>query len=380
MSKILHVVNIYFVIPYFLGEQLIYFNNKGYQEYIACSSSHELSGYAKQMGFQYLEAPICRSISPVNDLKAVFKIYKYIKGKNIDIVTGHTPKGAIIAMAAAWMKKVPKRIYFRHGLVFETSHGLKRWLLVTIDKIASALATDIVNVSPSVMEKSIKYKLGTIKKNKILGNGTCNGIDVERFSRSDIAIDKVNELRSKYKIKIDDFVIGFTGRLVRDKGIIELIEAFNILNSENSNVKLLLVGMLEKRDALPQNIIDEIRNNKNIIDTGYVPYTDINRYYSIMNVFVLPSYREGFPTSVLEASAMEIPVLTTRETGCIDSIVDGETGFFIDHNSNSIYNAINKLIGDSELCTRLGHAGRAMVKDRFAQEYIWKEIEEKLYK
>lgn len=379
-SNILHVVNIFFVIPYFLGEQLRFFKSRGYKEYIACSSSNELSGYAEQMGFNYIEVPICRSISPINDLKAIFKIAKYIKKNNIDIVTGHTPKGAIIAMTAAWIRRVDKRIYFRHGLVFETSHGFKRWLLVTIDRLASALSTVIVNVSPSVMDKSIKYKLGTERKNKILGNGTCNGIDIDRFSRKNIDIAKVNILKNKYGINDCDFVIGFTGRLVRDKGIIELIDAFNHLHTENRNIKLLLVGMLEERDALPKATVDEIRNNKDIIDIGYVPYTDINLYYSLMNIFVLPSYREGFPTSVLEASSMGIPVLTTRETGCIDSIVDGETGLFISHNSDSIYNAIKYLMNNTEVCRRLGNAGQTMVKTKFAQEYIWKEIEEKLYK
>ena len=378
-KNILHVVNIFFVIPYFLGEQLRYFKSKGYKEHIACSPSSELSGYAQKMEFDFIEAPICRSISLIKDVKAIFQIANYIKKRNIDIVTGHTPKGAIIAMSAAWIKRVPKRIYFRHGLVFETSHGLKRWLLVSIDKIASALATDIVNVSPSVMEKSIDNKLGSKRKNIILGNGTCNGIDLDRFCRKNVDIERVNALKTKYEINDDDFVIGFTGRLVRDKGIIELIEAFRILHSQYPNTKLLLVGMLEERDALPQTVVDEIRNNKDIIDTGYVSYADINLYYAMMNVFVLPSYREGFPTSVLEASSMEIPVLTTRETGCVDSIVDGETGMFIDHNADSIYNAIKYLMSNPDICRSLGNAGQIMVKTKFDQEYIWKEIEEKLY-
>lgn len=377
--KILHVVNIYFVIPYFLGNQLKYFKNKGYQEHIICSPSDEMARYATAMGFEYLEFPVERKISIWNDLKAVWRTMCYIKKNNIDVVNGHTPKGGLIAMLAAWLTRRKVRIYFRHGLVYETSSGIKRALLMNIDRLASSLATKIVCVSPSVMRRSIEDKLAPACKQLILGNGTCNGINIERFSPSFLDAEEQKELRLKYGLKEEDFVIGYVGRMVRDKGIIELIEAFDGLSKVYNNVKILFVGMLEVRDALPLNIVDVIKNNSNIVHIGYVDYRQIQKYYGLMSVYVLPSYREGFPTSVLEASAMQLPVITTHATGCCDSVIEGKTGLFVNNNSNDLRCALETLIGNANLCKILGANGRKMVVDKFDERHIWTYIEE-LYK
>lgn len=377
--KLLHVVNIYFVIPYFLGNQLKYFKDKGYQEHIICSPSEEMAGYATEMGFQYREFPVERKISIGNDLKAVWKTMRYIRNNNIDVVTGHTPKGGLIAMLAAWLTCRKVRIYFRHGLVYETSKGIKRALLMNIDRLASALATKVVCVSPSVMRRSLEDKLAPASKQLILGNGTCNGINIERFSPSVLDASEQKELKRKYGFTEDDFVIGYVGRMVRDKGIIELIEAFDELCKVHKNVKILLVGMLEVRDELPKNVVDVINSNPNIIHTGYIDYRQIEKYYGLMSVYVLPSYREGFPTSVLEASAMQLPVVTTRVTGCCDSIIDGKTGLFVDNDSNDLCRALKTLIGDAALCKAMGEYGRKMVVDKFDERSIWTYIEA-LYK
>jgi glycosyltransferase involved in cell wall biosynthesis len=378
MSNILHVVNISFVIPYFLGKQLNYFVEKGYQEYIVCSPSHELDELAAKYSFEYKEVVVLRKVSIWQDLRAVSSTIKYIKEKHIDIVIGHTPKGGLIAMLASYIAGVPKRIYFRHGLVYETSHGLKRWLLIVIDKLVARLATKIICVSPSVCIKSLEDGLNSSEKQILLSRGTCNGIDINRFCQKSINKDLLNSLRMKLHVYNDAFVIGFTGRLVRDKGIIELIRAFHLLQEEYSNVVLLLVGMLEERDALPQDVVNIIKNDSNIINTGYVSNLGIEYYYALMNVFILPSYREGFPTSVLEASAMEIPVITTKVTGCIDSIIEGETGIYVKNNADSIAEAIRLFYKDTLLCRRWGQNGRKFVVDNFDQNIIWNEIE-KLY-
>lgn len=373
--KLLHVVNIYFVIPYFLGNQLKYFRDKGYEEHIICSPSNEIARYAAEMGFKYEQFPIERKISLFSDLKAVWKTICYIRRNKIDVVTGHTPKGGLIAMVAAWITHRKVRIYFRHGLVYETSKGLKRSLLINIDRLASALATKVVCVSPSVMRKSIEDKLASPQKQIILGNGTCNGINIDRFK----PLKPSDELRQKLGIDSEDFVIGYVGRLVRDKGIIELIEAFDLLCKKYINVKILLVGMLEIRDALPEDVIKTIYHNPNIINTGYIDNRTIEQYYALMNVYVLPSYREGFPVSVLEASAMELPVITTRVTGCCDSILEGKTGLFINNNSNDLLKALDKLYKNRQLCKFLGENGRKMVIEKFDEKVIWPYIEE-LYK
>lgn len=378
MHNILHVVNIYFVIPYFLGDQLLFFREKGYKEYIICSPSDEIKHYAKSHLFNYKEVSIERKISIWKDFKAILSTCRYIHKENITIVTGHTPKGALIAMIASFIMGTPIRIYFRHGLVYETATGFKRKLLVWMDRLTSKLATKIVCVSPSICKKSIEDHLNPFNKQLLLSKGTCNGIDISKFNRTTLNEEQVRVLKNKLGLDKYTFVIGFTGRLVRDKGIIELVQAFKILSKRYDKVALLLVGMLEERDALPIEIIEYIRMNPAIISTGYVENSKIEYYYALMDVFVLPSYREGFPTSILEASSMQLPVVTTKVTGCIDAIIKDETGTFVENDSLDITRAIEKYAINKELRKKHGSNGRKFVEKNFDQHLIWNEIE-KLY-
>lgn len=377
--NILHVVNISFVIPYFLGKQLNWFAEKGNKEFVVCSDSDELKDFSERYSFSYRAIDVLRKISIKKDIKAVKETVKYIREINADVVTGHTPKGGLIAMLAAFITRVPVRIYFRHGLVYETSHGLKRSLLINIDRLASKLATKIVCVSPSVAKRSLEDKLNPASKQVVLVNGTCNGIDTDRFGIDSVDKSKLDELRAKLGINDGDFVIGFAGRLVRDKGIIELVRAYKAMRGVHPNVRLMLVGMLEIRDALPEDVVKVIQEDEGIIKTGYVGYAEIEYYYALMNVFILASYREGFPTSVLEASSMGLPVITTRATGCIDSIIDGETGIFVDHDDKELLMALSSLYENEDKRRKMGTVGRQFVREHFNQELVWKEIE-KLYK
>lgn len=182
-----------------------------------------------------------------------------------------------------------------------------------------------------------------------------------------------------YGLSDTDWVIGYVGRLVRDKGIQHLVDAFEIVHERYANTKLLLVGMLEQRDALSDDIVRNIERNPDIICTGRIANEDIHMYYALMNLFVLPSYREGFPTSVLEASAMRLPVLTTRATGCVDSILDQQTGLFVSHDPADMAEKMIRLISDPAFRRRLATQGREFVTANFQQSLIWQEIE-KLYK
>lgn len=376
--NILHVVNISFVIPYFLGKQLSHFKRKGYNEFIVCSPSNDLQDLSISHQFEYCEIDVLRKISITKDLQAIVKMMKYMSRCRIDVVTGHTPKGALLAMLASFLMRIPIRIYFRHGLVYETSFGFKRKLLMALDRMAGKLATIIVCVSPSVYNRSLQDGLNSKKKQILLSKGTCNGVDIDRFSRSSIDKEYVKSLRLKLGFEEHNWVIGFTGRLVKDKGLIELVEAFNLLQRKHTDIKLLLVGMLEERDILPNDIVNEIRNNSSIITTGYIENSVIENYYALMNVLILPSYREGFPTSILEASSMELPIVTTKVTGCIDAIIENETGLFVEHNGKSIADALEVFYENRVLSTVLGINGRNFIKTNFEQHIIWDEIE-KLY-
>ena len=374
-KNILHVVNIYFVLPYFIGGQFAYFRQKGYRMFAVCSESEYLDGYAREQGFGYKVVPVKRSFSVKQDLKSIHQICSYIRKNEIGVIVGHTPKGGLLAMLAGWLMRVPRRIYFRHGLVYETSHGLKRFVLMTVDRISSACATKIVCVSPSVLQRSIEDHLAPADKQLVLGNGTCSGIDTQgKFCPEKIDGDHLAAMRRRWGIADGDWVIGYTGRLVKDKGIIELVSAFRKLKKRYRNMKLLLVGMFEVRDALPEDIQDDIKNDPQIVWTDF-QNTDQEYFYAMMNVYVLASYREGFPTGVLEAQSMGVPVVTTRVTGCRDAIVEGRTGLFAEHSADSIAEAITE-IHDKKVVS--GTAARKWVVEKFDNLIVWNEIE-KLY-
>jgi len=374
-KNILHVVNIYFVLPYFIGGQFAFFRQKGYRMFAVCSESEYLDGYAREQGFGYKVVPVKRSFSVKQDVKSIRQICSYIRENKIGVIVGHTPKGGLLAMLAGWLMRVPRRIYFRHGLVYETSHGLKRFVLMTVDRISSACATKIVCVSPSVLQRSIEDHLAPADKQLVLGNGTCSGIDTQgKFCPEKIDGDHLAAMRRRWGIADGDWVIGYTGRLVKDKGIIELVSAFRKLKKRYRNMKLLLVGMFEVRDALPEDIQDDIKNDPQIVWTDF-QNTDQEYFYAMMDVYVLASYREGFPTGVLEAQSMGVPVVTTRVTGCRDAIVEGRTGLFAEHSADSIAEAITE-IHDKKVVS--GTAARKWVVEKFDNLIVWNEIE-KLY-
>ena len=376
-NNILHVVNIYFVLPYFIGGQFRYFKERGYNMFVACSASEYLDDYAHSEGFNYVVTPINRSISIRQDIGSIRCLCKYIRREHIGIVTGHTPKGGLIAMTAAWLMHVPVRIYFRHGLVYETSHGLKRFILKTVDRISSCFATKIICVSPSVLQRSIEDHLAPAKKQMVLAKGTCSGIDTQgKFNPESINAEKLDSMKRKWGIENDDYVIGYTGRLVRDKGIMELVRAFDILQQHDKSYKLLLVGMFEVRDALPLDVQEKIKNDSRIVWTDF-QNTDMEYFYAMMNVYVLLSRREGFPTGVLEAQSMSVPVITTHVTGCRDSIIDGKTGLFVNIGVDELVDAIESLRNEHDTSS-MSLAARQWVTENFDNIRVWKEIE-KLY-
>jgi glycosyltransferase involved in cell wall biosynthesis len=329
------------------------------------------------MGFEYKEVEIARTITPLKDFKAIIQICRYIKENKIETVIGHTPKGGFVSILAAFIMRVPTRIFFRHGLAYETASGVKRQLLLNAERLTAFCATEVVCVSPSVFNLSIKDRLNSPKKQLTLGKGTCGGIDtINKFNPGKISSIKVEELRNKLGISDNDFVIGFCGRLIKDKGIQELVEAFDIIRSHypEKEFRLLLVGMFEERDALPEHIIEKIYEDHGVVYTGFIN-DSIEYYYSLMNVYVLASYREGFGLSVIEASAMKIPVLTSKATGCIDSIIENITGRYVEITPSSIAEGVELYLNNPAQARAFGESGREFVKTNFDNLIIWKELE-----
>lgn len=377
-KKILHVITVSFVINHFFGKQFNYLADKSGNEFhLACSPSDDLFDLSKNLGFVSFTVEITREISPLKDLKAIVEIYRYIKLNKIDTVVGHTPKGGMIAMIASAMAGVRNRVYFRHGIMYETSTGLKRSLFKNIERLSGFFAKKVVCVSYSVEEISKKDKLNCSNKNVVLGLGTCNGIDTEdRFNPQSKNHEKIDELKRKFNITANNKVVGYVGRLVKDKGIDDLIKGWDVLKVNFPNARLLLVGPIEIRDSISDYSKNQILTDDSIIFTGFVP--DASDYFALMNIFILPTYREGFPTVSLEASSMQLPVLITKATGCTESIIENETGLFVSNQPADITTKIMFYLENVDIALLHGKQGRAFVQKNFEQTIIWDLIAKKL--
>ncbi len=376
-KKVLHVVNISFVLPYYIGEQFNYLRKQGIQFFVACHPDDFFFTYAKRMHFTPIPMNILREINIGEDVKAIRSLAREIRKQKMDTVIAHTPKGALVGMIAAYLAGVKQRVYFRHGLMYETSSGWKRCLLKNIERLTGRLATQVVCVSPSVKSRSEAEHLNPPSKNILLNKGTCNGIDAGiQFNRGRLLKDEQLALKAQYHIHPGDKVVGYVGRLVKDKGIPELIAAWKKIIVAEPSAKLLLVGPFEERDAIDEAVKDYILREPSIIHTGLI--NDVVPYYGLMDVFILPSYREGFPTVVLEASAMELPVITTRATGCIDAIIEYKTGIFTKIDADDIARQVLYYFSQEAIAQEHGRKGRQFVLEQFDQEVVWQEIAQKI--
>lgn len=373
--KSLHVFTLFVTAASFFDGQYGYLIKNGERIDVAASTA-DATEFNRSNGTRFIPISIARSISPLTDLKTIWQLREIIKSEKYDAVFGHTPKGAMVAMIAAKLAGVKTRIYYRHGFIYTTANGLKRLILKTVERLTAACATAIVNVSPSLSKLAIKDKLNSDAKQTIFGMGTCGGIDtVDTFNPAKVSHDEVSALRHTLGIADSAFIIGFCGRLCRDKGIIELIDGFKLFREANPKIeaRLLLIGPYDARDILPQNIKAEITSNPLIISPGSVSHHYLPLYYSLMDVFVFPSYREGFPTTILEASAMCLPILVSRSHGCVDSIRENVTGRYIDLPPQSIASSLTEML-NPQLRQRLGEAGRNFVTKNFERTAMWPAI------
>lgn len=372
MMKVLHVFTIITTPKAFFDGQFKYLSEKGHEIHVACDSSEDID-FSERNDITYHQISISRRISPFSDLHSIKNLCHLIRTEKFDAVVGHTPKGAMVAMIAAKLAGVKARIYYRHGLIYTTATGLKRTIFKTVERFTALLATNIVNVSPSLTQLAVKDRLNSDAKQTVIGCGTCGGIDtIDTFNPAKVSADMVSVLRHTLGIHDGAFVVGFCGRLCRDKGIIELIQGFKLFKQAHPEIdaRLLLVGPYDSRDILPQSIKDEIESNPSIIAPGAVSHHYLPNYYSLMDVFVFPSYREGFGMTVIEASAMRLPILVSRSHGCVDSIQESVTGDYIVLSSEGVKNGLDSMLDENKR-KLYGENGRKWVINNFDHKVMW---------
>jgi glycosyltransferase involved in cell wall biosynthesis len=310
-----------------------------------------------------------RKIAPFKDVISLIKLYFYFKKEKPQIVHSITPKAGLLSMAAACFARVPIRIHTFTGLVFPTRSGVMQRLLIVMDKILCSCATHIYPEGEGVKNDLISYNI-TSKPLKVLANGNVNGIDTSYFDSNLFSVDDNAKLKKELNIQPNDFVFIFVGRILGDKGINELVAAFEKLSTENKKVKLLLVGPFEEElDPLQEKTTAIINNNKQIISVGY--QNDVRPYFAIANALAFPSYREGFPNVVMQAGAMGLPSIVTDINGCNEIIEEQKNGMIIPVKSVApLYNAMEVMLKDKQM--RLN--ARDMITNRFEQKVVWEAL------
>ncbi|WP_291093661.1 glycosyltransferase family 4 protein [Empedobacter sp. UBA6745] len=391
-TKIIRISTVPISLNILLKGQLKFLSKKF--EIIGLSSQgNDLIEVGKREEIKTISVDMERGISPFKDLISLFKLYSQFRKEKPTIVHSITPKAGLLTMLAGKMAGVPIRMHTFTGLIFPNRTGLLQKLLIKMDQLLCWAATNIYPEGNGVKDDLIKFKI-TSKPLKVLANGNVNGIDLEFFSPAQISPEKQEQLKQELKINENDFVFIFVGRLVGDKGINELVEAFQkleirdqklgissepqisslqspISNSQSRIPKLLLVGPLESElDPLKEETLKEIENNENIISVGF--QKDVRSYFAIANALVFPSYREGFPNVVIQAGAMELPSIVSDINGCNEIIVEGKNGTIIPvKDTDSVLHAMQKLMVDKDYYLRLKNNARTLIQERYEQSVVW---------
>lgn len=330
------------------------------------SDPDNLKQFAEEEGIRYRHISMKREISLFADVVSLLRWVWLLLKERPYIVHGNTPKASLLSMVAAWITRRPVRIYMCHGLRYQGTDGRLRKLLMMMEKIACGCATHVVSVSKGVADVMVQDGLCPKGKMRVVGYGSAGGVDIERYNPDTIE----SNVRHELKIPEDAFVFTFVGRIVKDKGINELVSAFDQINKKYPNAHLLLVGPVETI----QNPIDEssfriIEQNENIHSVGM--QKDVRPYLKASDAFILPSYREGFGMVLIEAGAMGLLCITTDITGCNEIIVPGENGAIIEpQNTEALREEMEEWVSNPEMEKKMTSNARKMVSERYDSRIV----------
>jgi glycosyltransferase involved in cell wall biosynthesis len=318
-------------------------------------------------------APIAmtRAITPIKDIKALWQLYKLLRKEKPVIVHTHTPKAGLLGMMASRLAGIPIRMHTVAGLPLMENKGVKRKILDFVERLTYSCATGVYPNSKHLADFILENGYCSPKKMKVLGNGSSNGINTLFFEPNEELAKTACELKKKFSLTNKDFVFVFVGRLVKDKGIEELVEAFSALKEKHPDIKLLLVGPYEpERDPLSPETRKVIETDTSIIHAGF--QQDIRPYLMISQALAFPSYREGFPNVPMQAGCFNLPSIVTDINGCNEIIEDGKNGLIIPvKNVKALKQAMEMLLTNSTLYLTLQANARQMIVDRYEQKYLW---------
>lgn len=372
-KKLVRITTVPLSLDKLLSGQLHFMKNE-YQVIAISSDQETLTEFGKKEQVTTFFVNLTRKITPFQDLAAIIKLYLYLKKEKPFIVHTHTPKAGMVGMIASKLANVPNRLHTVAGLPLLEAIGVKRKILDLVEKITYSCATKVYPNAFGLLEIIKKNNYCKTTKLKVLANGSSNGINTSHFDTKLFSEAQKLELKKKLEIEENDFVYIFVGRMVKDKGIQELVTAFTQLSTTFSNIKLLLVGPFESElDPLNTGTVFEIVHHKNIRFVGF--QNDVRPYFAISNVLVFPSYREGFPNVVMQAGAMNLPCIVSNINGCNEIITENENGFIIPvKNYEAIKNAMQKFLENKDLQLEMATNARKKIVTNYEQNVVWNAI------
>ncbi len=353
--------------------QLSYLKSKNFDIFLTSDPGPRLTSICEEEQVKAMPVAMSREISLYNDVVALFRLWRLMRRISPAITNVSTPKAGLLGGVAAFAARVPCRIYTLRGLRWETTTGLKRKVLMAAEWIACHCAHQVVCVSHNLRHAIVTAGLVSADRAVVFGDGSSNGVDHERFAPTERRRLNALSLRKRLGIEPHAPVLGFVGRITRDKGIRELYRAHKVLRREFRNLRLLLVGEFEEGDPVSGSLREAILADPSVVLAGVVE--EMSDFYQVVDILVHPSYREGFPNVVLEAQAAQKPVVGARVTGTADAILSGITGLLVPvGNVDALTDAIASLLRNPEYARKVSIAARERTIERYNPLRIWEAL------
>jgi glycosyltransferase involved in cell wall biosynthesis len=353
-----------------LRGQLAFMREHGFDVTVIGAPGPELDRVREREGVDTVSVPMVRHNDARQDALSLLQLTRALRRIRPDIVNAGTTKAGLLGMLAARAVSVPIRIYLLRGLRMETATGLMRQILGVTERVAAACAHDVPCVSPSLRRLSVDGGYIPARKACVIASGSSNGVDTERYKRTPELRARGAALLAELGVAPDEPVVGFVGRLARDKGITELLDAFAMIRREIPAAKLVLLGGDVGDEVAERSLAERVRASANVVATGTI--ADLAPYYARIDVLAAPTYREGFPNVIVEAASAEVPVVAFRSTGVVDAVVDGETGVLVAQGDvEGLARGVIGYLRSPELTTAHGRYARQRAERLYERSKVW---------
>lgn len=373
-KKIIRITTVPMALRYLLPGQMKFMQQNGFEVIMISADGPELNDVIQNEACRHIIVPMTRKITPLQDIKCLFKLIKIFKKEKPDIVHSHTPKAGLLGMLAAKFSGVKIRIHTVAGMPLMVEKGFKFQLLKFIEKLTYSAANHVWPNSQSLYNYIVENKFTVKQKLQIISKGSTNGININRFSKAALTETAIAQVKSSINYAAQCTYLLCISRLVADKGIVELVNVFLLLNEKHPSLKLIVVGDYEEElDPLPAGIIQQIENNQNII---HIKWTQQVEYFMHMaQYFVFPSHREGFPNVLLQAGAMQLPIICSRIAGNVDIVTDKQTGLIFETaNEQQLEQQIEYAISNPGTTQAMAASLEQIIKKDYQRENIWQNI------